>query len=156
MCRTLVTALVALTCTACTQDYPLPRPIACEAVLALRVGMTEDQVVRLVGKAVSGGDSQKTLPDGTTTDAYFYYGRSYWPEDGGTWDTFDVAYSHGRLVWASAYRVLSGVPLWVEGSGNPQLAMILTSDPSKPQDAPPSVGPAMGKVFDCGKQRPSQ
>lgn len=144
MHRILVSALVPLVCAGCAQDYPLPRGIRCESVLALRIGMPEAEVIELIGKPQSSGPVDKTAPDGTHIDAYAYYGRAYGPEDMRFWDTFEIAYEGGKVVFAAAYRIFAGVPYQVPGSGNPRVAFTLRKDPSMP-DA--EVRPVMGRPW---------
>ncbi len=146
---------VWLVCVGCARDYPLPRRIQCDSVLALRIGMTEDEVVDLVGKPLSSGPFEETAENGTPIDRVAFYGQWYRPEDMRIWDTFEVSYARGKLVQAGAYRIFAGVPYQVPGSGNPRVAFTLRKAPSMPdEDARPVVGPALAEVFDCGRRRP--
>ncbi len=116
--------------------------------------MTEDEVIRLVGRPESSGPDAQTAEDGTKIDAMAYYGRSYAPEDMAFWDTFIVGYAGGKVVPAGAARVLAGGRYQVPGAGNPRTAFRVRRDPSKlDEDARPVVGPAMAEVFDCGTRQ---
>jgi hypothetical protein len=116
--------------------------------------MTEDEVIRLVGRPESSGPDAQTAEDGTRIDTMAYYGRSYAPEDMTFWDHFIVGYAGGKVVAAGASRVLAEGRSQVPG-GNQLTAFRLRRDPSKPdEDTRPVVGPAMAEVFDCGTQGP--
>lgn len=155
MLRVLASVLVPLVCIGCTRDYPLPRRISCDSVLSIRIGMTEDEVIQLVGRPESSGPDAQTAEDGTKIEDYAYYGRPYAPEDMTFWDTFAIGYSGGKVVLAGASRIVSVSQSQLPRSGNQITAFRLRRDPSKPdEDARPIVGPAMAEVFDCGTQGP--
>ena len=149
--------MVSVACIACARDYPLPRRITCEAVLNLRIGMPEAEVIRLLGPAQMTLRDPQILKDGTEITSYAFYGTPSAPEDGGRWDTLQIGYFDNKLVRAVAQRILPDSPLHVPGSGNPRTAFVLQRDPSKPDGATrPETGPALAEIFDCGNKPAGQ
>lgn len=147
--RQWLTATLLLTLSICTTGcnrYRLARPIACEDMLRLKLGQTEEQVRTLIGPPVATiPTSFAHLKDGTPVDAVAHYGPTDTP-DGyySVWDVMEAYYSKKQLV-----AVFAVENRWRRAGHTLALRLHRSGKSDAGQDER-EIGPAFESMFTCG------